>query len=34
MKAIFSIPADDDTKKHGVWTGEVSSPLESYTIFR
>jgi hypothetical protein len=34
MKAIFSIPADDDTKKHEVWTGEVSSPLKSYTICR
>ena len=33
MKAIFATPADESTKKHGVWTGEVTSPLESYTFY-
>lgn len=34
MKAVFSIPADEDTKKQSVWTGEVSSPEDTYTIYR
>ena len=34
MKAVFAIAADDESKQHGVWVGEVSSPVASYTIYR
>lgn len=34
MKAVFAIAADADTASHKVWTGEASSPVESYTIYR
>jgi len=34
MKAVFAIQADEETKKAGVWTGEVASPEETYTIYR
>ena len=34
MKAVFAVPADEDARKLGVWTGEVSSPVEAYTVYR
>jgi hypothetical protein len=34
MKAVFSIPADEDTKKYSIWTGAVSSPEDTYIIYR
>jgi hypothetical protein len=34
MRAVFAIPADEETKRDKVWTGEVASPASSYTIYR
>ena len=34
MKAVFEIVEDEQSKKHGVWTGKVSSPEFPYTIYR
>jgi hypothetical protein len=34
MKAVFSIRPDNEAKEHGVWTGQVSSPEELYTIWK
>jgi hypothetical protein len=34
MKAIYDIRPDGETKEHGVWTGQVSSPEESYELWR
>jgi len=34
MNAIFEIPEDKHTREHNVWTGKVSSPEHSYTIYR
>ncbi len=31
MKAVFELPPED-AKPHGVWTGKVSSPEESYEL--
>ncbi len=33
MKAIYDIQPDWDTKEHGVWTGHISSPEESYELW-
>jgi hypothetical protein len=32
MKAVYAIPADPETKKHGVWVGQVASPEEAYEV--
>lgn len=34
MKAIYEVPADDHAREHGVWTGRVSSPEETYAMYR
>jgi hypothetical protein len=34
IRAIYSIPEEARTKKHGIWTGRVSSPEESYELRR
>ena len=34
MKAVYEVPADDDTKEFGVWNGRISSPEETYTVYR
>ena len=34
MKAVFRIPADEQTREHKVWTGELASPEAAYTISR
>ena len=34
MRAIYEIRPDDDTKKAEVWTGRITSPEETYTIYR
>ena len=34
MKAVFTIPADEQTREHKVWTGEVASPEATYMIHR
>ncbi len=34
MKAIYEVPADDEARKHGVWSGRIVSPEETYTIYR
>jgi hypothetical protein len=33
LRAVFEIREDAETKKHDVWTGKVSSPDETYTLF-
>lgn len=32
MRAIFSIQPDAESKKLGIWTGQVSSPEDSYAL--
>ena len=32
MRAIYSVTPDRDSEEQGVWTGSVSSPVESYLI--
>jgi hypothetical protein len=34
IKAVYEVPADEETAKHKVWTGKVSSPEKTYTVFR
>jgi hypothetical protein len=34
MKAIYGIQPDGQTKQQGVWTGQISSPEESYELWR
>jgi hypothetical protein len=34
MRAVYEVKEDDESVKHGVWTGSVSSPDETYTIYR
>lgn len=34
MRAVYTSRPDKDATEHGVWTGEVSSGEESYTIWR
>jgi hypothetical protein len=34
MKAIYGIQSDGETKTHKVWTGQISSPEESYELWR
>ena len=34
MKAVYSVEVDPQSQRRGVWTGEVSSPEEDYTIYR
>lgn len=32
LRAEFEVPADDQTKEHGVWTGRVASPDDVYLM--
>lgn len=32
LRAVFEVPADDQTKEHGVWTGLVTSPDDVYLM--
>jgi hypothetical protein len=34
MRAIYVIQPEAATKKHGIWTGRVSSPEDSYELIR
>jgi hypothetical protein len=34
MKAVYAVPVDPETKRDGIWTGEISSPEDEYTIYR
>jgi hypothetical protein len=34
MKVVYAVPVDPETKSHGIWTGEISSPEDEYTIYR
>jgi hypothetical protein len=34
MKAVYAVPVDPETKGDGIWTGEISSPEDEYTIYR
>jgi hypothetical protein len=34
IRAIYDIQQDEETKRHGIWTGRVSSPEDSYEIRR
>ena len=34
MRAIYEVRPDEATKEHGVWTGQVSSPEDSYELWR
>jgi len=34
LRAVFEIKEDAQTKRNDVWTGKVSSPDETYTLFR
>jgi hypothetical protein len=34
LRAIYGIQANTETKEHGVWTGQVSSPEASYELWR
>lgn len=33
MKAVYSIRPDEKSEEHAVWTGHVSSPEDSYTLW-
>lgn len=32
LRAIYTIPADDDTKKYGIWTGRASSGIYDFIL--
>ena len=34
MKAIYEVLQDEESMKHGVWKGRISSPEETYTLYR
>jgi hypothetical protein len=34
LRAIFEVPADQDTKASQIWTGKTLSPEDAYTIYR
>jgi hypothetical protein len=34
MRAVYSSRLDRDATEHGVWTGEVSSGEDGYTLWR
>jgi hypothetical protein len=34
LRATYDIRTDEASKEHGVWTGQVSSPEESYELWR
>ena len=34
LRAIFEVPADQETKANQVWTGKALSPEDAYTIYR
>jgi hypothetical protein len=34
MRAIYGIRPDKETKEYGIWTGQVSSPEESYKLWK
>lgn len=34
MKAVYEVGADEQARKHGVWTGRITSPEETYLIYR
>jgi hypothetical protein len=33
MRAVYEASDDDDARKHGVWSGRISSPEETYTVY-
>jgi hypothetical protein len=34
MKAVYAVTADEYSKRYGVWIGQISSPKESFTLYR
>jgi hypothetical protein len=34
MKAVYSVATDEYSKRYGIWSGQISSPKESFTLYR